>query len=318
MKRNGPLSRLFILLVFLFLYAPIFVLIVFSFNDSKSNAVWGGFTLDWYVQLFQNDTVLSALRTTLLVSFLATLIATVVGTAAAIGFYNMKRRPRGILLGINNIPLTNADIITGVSMMLLFVFAGQALASLSGWLNNLEWVIDANLWFDLDFNLGFGTLLIAHITFDIPYVILSVMPKLRQLDPNIAEAAQDLGATSLYAFRKVVLPEIMPGVVNGALIAFTMSIDDFVISYFTAGSQESTLSMVVYSMVRRRVSPEINALSTLMFVAVLVLLIVINLRQGHQDAKEAKRRKALGAPTIAPESIMDITTENVGREPSER
>ncbi|MFR6042405.1 MAG: ABC transporter permease [Dysosmobacter welbionis] len=129
MKRNGPLSRLFILLVFLFLYAPIFVLIVFSFNDSKSNAVWGGFTLDWYVQLFQNDTVLSALRTTLLVSFLATLIATVVGTAAAIGFYNMKRRPRGIFLGINNIPLTNADIITGVSMMLLFVFAGQMLAS---------------------------------------------------------------------------------------------------------------------------------------------------------------------------------------------
>lgn len=317
MKRNGPLSRLFILLVFLFLYAPIFVLIVFSFNDSKSNAVWGGFTLDWYVQLFQNDTVLSALRTTLLVSFLATLIATVVGTAAAIGFYNMKRRPRGIFLGINNIPLTNADIITGVSMMLLFVFAGQMLASLSGWLNSLDWVVEANLWFDLGFNLGFGTLLIAHITFDIPYVILSVMPKLRQLDPNIAEAAQDLGATSLYAFRKVVLPEIMPGVVNGALIAFTMSIDDFVISYFTAGSQESTLSMVVYSMVRRRVSPEINALSTLMFVAVLVLLVVINLRQARQDARESGRRKALGRAPMAPESIMDITAENVGREPAE-
>ena len=318
MKRNGPLSRLFILLVFLFLYAPIFVLIVFSFNDSKSNAVWGGFTLDWYVQLFQNDTVLSALRTTLLVSLLATLIATVAGTAAAIGFYNMKRRPRGIFLGINNIPLTNADIITGVSMMLLFVFAGQALASLSGWLNSLDWVIDANLWFDLGFNLGFGTLLIAHITFDIPYVILSVMPKLRQLDPNIAEAAQDLGATGLYAFRKVVLPEIMPGVVNGALIAFTMSIDDFVISYFTAGSQESTLSMVVYSMVRRRVSPEINALSTLMFVAVLALLVIINLRQARQDARDSGRRKAPGRAPITPEHIMDITAENVGREPGER
>ena len=192
------------------------------------------------------------------------------------------------------------------------------MASLSCGLNNLDWVIYANLWFDLVFNLGFGTLLIAHITFDIPYVILSVMPKLRQLDPNIAEAAQDLGATGLYAFRKVVLPEIMPGVVNGALIAFTMSIDDFVISYFTAGSQESTLSMVVYSMVRRRVSPEINALSTLMFVAVLVLLIVINLRQVRQDAKEARRRKVLGAPPAAPESIMDITAENVGREPGER
>ena len=191
------------------------------------------------------------------------------------------------------------------------------MASLSGWLNSLDWVIDANLWFDLGFNLGFGTLLIAHITFDIPYVILSVMPKLRQLDPNIAEAAQDLGATGLYAFRKVVLPEIMPGVVNGALIAFTMSIDDFVISYFTAGSQVSTLSMVVYSMVRRRVSPEINALSTLMFVAVLVLLVVINLRQARQDAKASGRRKALGQAPMAPESIMDITAENVGREPAE-
>ena len=163
------------------------------------------------------------------------------------------------------------------------------MASLSGWINSLDWVIDANLWFDLGFNLGFGTLLIAHITFDIPYLILSVMPKLRQLDPNIAEAAQDLGATGLYAFRKVVLPEIMPGVVNGALIAFTMSIDDFVISYFTAGSQVSTLSMVVYSMVRRRVSPEINALSTLMFAAVLILLVVINLRQSRQDARRGRR-----------------------------
>ena len=192
------------------------------------------------------------------------------------------------------------------------------MASLSGWLNSLDWVIDANLWFDLGFNLGFGTLLIAHITFDIPYVILSVMPKLRQLDPNIAEAAQDLGATGLYAFRKVVLPEIMPGVVNGALIAFTMSVDDFVISYFTAGSQESTLSMVVYSMVRRRVSPEINALSTLMFVAVLALLVIINLRQARQDARDSGRRKAPGRAPIAPEHIMDITAENVGREPGER
>ena len=163
MKKNGVLSRLFLALVFLFLYAPIFVLIVFSFNDSKSNAVWGGFTLDWYAELLNNRTVLEALQTTLLVSVLATLIATVVGTAAAIGFSSMKRRARGLYMAVNNIPLTNADIITGVSMMLLFVFAGQALADFSGWLNNQEWAVNANLWFDFSFNLGFLTLLIAHI-----------------------------------------------------------------------------------------------------------------------------------------------------------
>ena len=290
MRRNGILSRLFLALVFLFLYAPIFVLIAFSFNDSKSNAVWGGFTLDWYRELLGNRTVLGALQTTLEVSILATIIATIVGTAAAIGFYSMKRRPRNLCLTVNNIPLTNADIITGVSMMLLFVFAGQVLSDLSGWLNSTAWAESASLWFDFGFNLGFVTLLIAHITFDIPYVIVSVLPKLRQLDPNLAEAALDLGATRLQAFWKVVLPELMPGIVNGMLIAFTMSIDDFVISYFTAGSQVSTLSMVVYSMVRRRVSPEINALSTLMFVAVLLLLVVINLRQSRQ---EAARQRAL-------------------------
>ncbi len=294
MKKNTVLSRAFLFLMFLFLYAPIFVLIVFSFNDSKSNAVWGGFTLDWYVQLFQNQTVLTALRTTLLVSLLATLAATVAGTAAAIGFSSMRRRSRNLCLTVNNIPLTNPDIITGVSMMLLFVFAGQVLADLSAWLNAQSWAEQANLWFNFSFNLGFWTLLIAHITFDIPYVILSVLPRIRQLDPNLAEAALDLGASPLTAFRKVVLPELMPGIINGALIAFTMSIDDFVISYFTAGSQVSTLSMVVYSMVRRRVSPEINALSTLMFVAVLVLLIAINVRQARQDAARQRELRSAG------------------------
>ena len=193
MKKNGVLSRLFLALVFLFLYAPIFVLIVFSFNDSKSNAVWGGFTLDWYAELLNNRTVLEALQTTLLVSVLATLIATVVGTAAAIGFSSMKRRARGLYMAVNNIPLTNADIITGVSMMLLFVFAGQALADFSGWLNNQEWAVNANLWFDFSFNLGFLTLLIAHITFDIPYVIVAVLPKIRQLDPKKGKETKNEG-----------------------------------------------------------------------------------------------------------------------------
>lgn len=267
MKKNGIFSSAFMVLVFLFLYAPIFVLIVFSFNALKSRTVWGGFSLQWYIELLQNTRILDALRTTLILSVIAAAVATVVGTAAAIGFNNMKRRTRGALMTVSNVTMTNAEIITGVSMMLLFVIAGRALG----------------------FRQGFGTLLIAHITFDIPYVILSVMPKLRQLDPNIYEAAQDLGATGFLAFRKVVLPEIMPGVLNGALIAFTMSIDDFIISYFTAGSSTTTLALEIYAMTRKRISPEINALSTLMFLTVLILLVIVNVRQTRQE--RAQRRK---------------------------
>ena len=235
------------LLVFLFLYLPIFVLIVFSFNASKSRSVWSGFTLDWYKELFQNSMILDALWVTLVTT-------------------------------INNIPLTNADIITGVSMMLFFVLAVNVFNGTLGAALGIKW------------NLGFVTLLIAHLTFDIPHVILCVMPKLQQLDPNIYEAAQDLGAPGFLAFRKVILPEIMPGVINGLLIAFTMSIDDFVISYFTAGSTFSTLSMVIYSMAKKRVSPEINALSTLLFVVVVTLLVIVNVRQTRQD----KRRMVHG------------------------
>ena len=260
------------LLVFLFLYLPIFVLIVFSFNASKSRSVWSGFTLDWYKELFQNSMILDALWVTLAVSILAAVISTIIGTAAAIGF------SRTVVTTINNIPLTNADIITGVSMMLFFVLAVNVFNGTLGAALGIKW------------NLGFVTLLIAHLTFDIPHVILCVMPKLQQLDPNIYEAAQDLGAPGFLAFRKVILPEIMPGVINGLLIAFTMSIDDFVISYFTAGSTFSTLSMVIYSMAKKRVSPEINALSTLLFVVVVTLLVIVNVRQTRQD----KRRMVHG------------------------
>ena len=281
MKKNGILNRFFMLLVGLFLYAPIFVLIVFSFNATKSRTVWAGFTLDWYGKLFQNTRIMDALTTTLLVSVLAAIIATLLGTMAAIGFFSMKRRPRTLCMTVNNIPMTNADIITGVSLMLLFVFLGKILG----------------------FNQGFGTLLMAHITFDIPYVILSVLPKLRQLDPNIYEAAEDLGASGLYAFRKVILPEIAPGVINGMMIAFTMSIDDFVISYFTAGSQVSTLAMEVYSMARLRVSPEINALSTLMFLTVLALLVIVNLRQMKQD-KTLRRSRAKLTSDFEPTPLL--------------
>lgn len=279
MKRNRLGSRLFILLSFLFLYAPILVLVVFSFNASKSKSVWAGFTLDWYVELFHNEMILNALWVTLAVSALAAVLSTIMGTAAAIGFRNMKRRPRNVLMAINNIPLTNADIITGVSMMLLFLLAVGA------WNGTLGSLLGVRL------NMGFWSLLIAHITFDVPTVILSVMPRLRQLDPNIYEAAQDLGDHGFHAFRKVVLPEIMPGVVNGLIMAFTLSIDDFVISYFTAGAQTQTLSMVIYSMAKKQVSPEINALSALMFLAVLTLMVVFNLRQASQE-RQSKRRAA--------------------------
>ena len=259
-------SRLFMALIFLFLYAPIFVLLVFSFNNSKSRAVWTGFSLEWYRELMQDSEILSALSTTLTVSVLAAVIATVAGTFAAIGFYNMRKKWSRPLITINNIPVINADIATGVSLCLLFVAAGSI----------------------LHFDLGYGTLLIAHITFNIPYVIMSIMPKLYQMDKHLIDAAQDLGCTWLQAFFKVVVPEIMPGIINGMLIAFTMSIDDFVISYFTAGSKVQTLSMTVYSMTRKRISPEINAVSTLLFVSVLILLAIVNVREMRQERAHKK------------------------------
>lgn len=282
MKQNTFGGRFFIVLAFLFLYAPILVLVVFSFNATSSTAVWAGFTLDWYRELFQNELILGALWTTLAVSALAAVLSTVIGTAAAIGFQNLRRRFRSVCMTVNNIPLTNADIITGVSMMLLLLLAVEA------WNGPLRTLLGESL---PKLNLGFWSLLIAHITFNVPYVILSVSPKLRQLDPNIYEAAQDLGDHGLHAFGKVILPEIMPGVVNGLLMAFTLSIDDFVISYFTAGAQTQTQSMVIYSMARKRVSPEINALSAIMFTVVVALMVIVNLRQASQE-RQAKRRQA--------------------------
>ncbi len=285
--RTSPLSRLFMALVFLFLYAPIFVLIVFSFNDSKSRTVWQGFTFRWYLELFQDRDIINALSTTLLVSLIATLIATAVGLFAAVGFYNMKKRWRTPLMTVNSIPMTNADIVTGVSLCLLFVAFFAAWQPVAAYLNGAQSFITL----PVKLHMGFGTLLIAHITFDIPYVILSIMPKLRQMDKNLVDAAQDLGCTWMQAFWKVVLPEIKPGVVSGMLIAFTMSVDDFVISYFTAGSSASTLAMVVYGMTKKRISPKINAISTLLFITVLILLVIVNIREARQE-KALKARQA--------------------------
>ena len=277
-KNNSFLNRLFMVLVFVFLYAPIVLLIIFSFNAGKSNVVWQGFSLEWYGKLLNNRLIMQSVYTTLLVSLLATVIATMAGTFAAIGFYAMRRKVREPLMTVNNIPMMNAAIVTGVSLCLLFVAFFNGWDSFASWFNSLGlFRLPTRL------TMGFGTLLIAHITFNIPYVILSVGPKLRQMDKNLVDAAMDLGCTWMQAFWKVILPEIKPGIVSGALTAFTMSIDDFVISYFTAGSSASTLAMTIYGMTKKRVSPEINAISTLLFVTVLVLLAIINIREAQQE-----------------------------------
>ncbi len=263
------LSRIYNALIFLFLYSPIVVLIVYSFNDSRSRVRWGGFTLDWYRDLFSNELILDSLRITLEVAVLAALVATVIGTMAAVGIYSMNGRLRRWLLALNNIPMINPEIVTGISMMLMFVAIYRATGLLQP---------------------GFLTLLLAHITFCIPYVVLQVMPKLRQMNKHMYEAALDLGCHPLPAFFKVVLPEIMPGVITGSLMAFTMSLDDFVISYFNSGSTAQNLSVTIYSMTKKPITPEINALSTLMFGSVLVLLVIVNLRQIRDAKKTAERR----------------------------
>ncbi|HEX3027034.1 MAG TPA: ABC transporter permease [Clostridia bacterium] len=257
------LNRFYLYLVLAFFYLPIFVLIFYSFNASKSRTVWGGFTLKWYGKLFSDQMILNSVYVTLAVSVLAALIATALGTAAAIGIMAMKKRMRTVFVNVTYLPILSPEIIMGVSLMLLFVWACGSL--------------------------NFGTLLLAHVSFDTPYVIFSVMPKLRQLDPHLYEAAQDLGAHPATAFRKVVLPQIRPGIITGMLLAFTLSVDDFVISYFTSGDNSQTLSIAIYAMTRKRVSPEINALSTLLFLFVLLFLIIINVRQaGGENSQQRK------------------------------
>ena len=279
-RKNSVFARLCMILALIFMYAPILVLIIFSFNDSKSRTVWTGFSFHWYADLFSDTRILKSLATTLEVSVIAMIVATILGTMAAIGFASMRRKPRSVVMAINNIPMTNADIVTGVSLMMLFVFAFGAFNATLGKV------------FGITLRTGFGTLLLAHITFDIPYVILSIMPKFNQLDPNLYEAALDLGASPWQAFRKVVLPELMPGILSGAMLSFTMSVDDFVISYFTAGSGASTLAMEIYAMTRKRISPEINALSTLIFAVVLITLIAVNIHSAHQERVQRKKELA--------------------------
>lgn len=263
------LQKIYLVLILILLYAPILTLVVLSFNASKTRSKWGGFTGEWYVALFQNESIMNALYTTLIIAFLSALFATILGTMAAIGLQATKKKFRSVFLTIANIPMLNAEIVTGISLMLLFLAFRMTL--------------------------GFTTILLAHITFNIPYVMLSVLPKLKQTDIHTYEAAQDLGASPLYAFFKVVFPDILPGVLSGFLMAFTMSLDDFIITHFTKGPGVDTLSTKIYSEVRKGIKPEMYALSTLMFVTVLFLLVLINTAPPKKLTKEErqKQRKAV-------------------------
>lgn len=263
-------SRAFTVLVFIFLYLPMIVLAVASFNTGSDIAVFKGFTLSRYSELFHDDTLLTLLGNSVLIAILSSFIATVLGTMAAVGLHNARGRLRSAVMTLTNIPMTNPDIVTGVSLALLFAFVGVVMK-----INSI---------------LGFWTLLIAHITFNLPYVILSVLPKLTQMDPDLEDAAMDLGCTPVQAFFKVILHDIMPGVISGFMMAFTMSLDDFVISYFVTGSSFITLPVEIYNYTKKPIHPKIYALFTLMFLVILVLMVVMNLLQGRDADRKARKR----------------------------
>ena len=265
-------QNFYLVLIMIFLYAPILIMMGLSFNASKSRSQWGGFTLRWYLEMFQDAAIMEALYNTLLIAFVSALAASVIGTAAALGINSMKRLPKTLVMGVNNIPMLNSDIVTGISLMLAFIAFG--------------------------ISLGFQTILLAHISFNVPYVILSVMPKLKQTDKSTYEAAMDLGAGPVQAFFKVVFPDILPGVLSGFLLAFTMSLDDFIITHFTRGAGINTLSTLIYSEVRRGIKPSMYALSSIIFATVLALLLITNFspeRPGKRSPKGEGRARSQGA-----------------------
>lgn len=264
-------GNIFIGLIYTLLYAPLLVMVFFSFNEAKSTSVFKGFSLKWYRELFSSSTTINALTNTLVLAALSAVIATVIGTAAAVYIYYCKNKIwKNSLDLVTNIPMMNPDIVTGVSLMLLFVFIGRLIGAQE--------------------SLNFATLLIAHVTFCLPYVILNVLPKLNQTDRHLSEAAQDLGSTPLQAFFKIILPAIMPGVMSGMMMSFTLSLDDFVISYYTTGSGFQTLPLLIFSMTKKTVKPDMYALSTIIFVTVLVLLVVSNLIQNKSDKSEQEHK----------------------------
>lgn len=292
------LGKFYMAVIFIFLYAPIVTLIVLSFNESKFRGHFSGFSLRWYGSLFQDEMIMNALFTTLVLALLSALVATVFGTAVSFAINRMKRLPKTIMMSITNVPMLNADIVTGISLMLLFIA--------------------------VNYTMGFASVLLAHITFNLPYVILSVLPRLRQINPNTYEAALDLGASKAYAFWKVILPDIMPGVLTGFLLAFTMSLDDFVITHFTKGVGVDTLSTQIYAEARKGIRPEMYALSTIMFVTVFILLIFYNRSKGTKKRKEYVRKSGrvkwyIGfacVPVLALFSFIgykNFHTENTGK-----
>lgn len=265
-----PASGIYLALVMLFLYLPIIMLIVLSFNGTNSTSVIQGFSTKWYVELFKDSATINALTNTLILAVTSAITATVIGTLAAVGIDKMKKGVvKSSVMTVTNIPMMNPEIVTGVSMMLLFVFIGSILGA-SG-------------------VLGFWTLFIAHVTFSLPYVILNVLPKLRQTDANLFQAAQDLGCPPAKAFIKVVLPSILPGVIAGLIMAFTLSFDDFIISYFVSGPKFQTLPIRIFSMTKKRVTPDMYALSTIMFIVILVLLVLVNVLQAQGGNKREKK-----------------------------
>lgn len=251
------LKRCYLGIVLVFLYVPILVLIVQSFNAGKSRAKWEGFSFRWYTELFQDERILNALYVTLSIAVLAMIVATILGTLAAIGIHAMKKRPQALMMTLTNLPNTMPDIVTGISLMLLFLFTKV--------------------------ERGYVTMLLAHITFDTPYVILSVLPKLKQMNRHTYEAALDLGATPMYALFHVIIPQCKQGIITGAMLAFTLSLDDFTISYFTTSPLVQNLSTLIYSSARKGIDPSLNALSALMFVALLVLLLIVNRRTADNN-----------------------------------
>ncbi len=275
MRKIKWYSKVYLVLLFSFLYVPIAVMIAFSFNENKSRGVFTNFSLTWYEELFRNEMIIQSFVVSIVLMLLSATIATLLGTMASLGINSMKKRSQSAIISLSYVPIVNPEIVTGVSLMLLFVVFNE----------NISSALTAILNVETKFN-GFGmaTLLIAHITFNVPYVIFTVLPKLRQMDIRLYEAALDLGCNHRQAFFKVILPEIMPAIFSGFLISLTYSIDDFVVSYFTSGTVQ-TLPIAIYSMTRRQVSPEINALSTIMFVVILSIILVSN-------AVDSKKEKA--------------------------
>lgn len=271
MNKMNRLSKVYTALIMIFLFAPILILIVFSFNEAKSLSVFSGFSMKWYRELLRDSETLTSVRNTLVLAVSASAVSTIMGTAAAVGINKLRNKyMRAALDTATNIPMINPDIITGISMMLMFVFVGRLFGAAT--------------------SLNFATMLIAHITFCLPYVILQVLPKLQQMDKSLPEAAMDLGCTPMRAFLKVEVPEIMPGIVTGLIMAFTMSLDDFVISYFTSGNGFQTLPIRIYNMTKKTVTPKMYALATIIFFVILALLLISNL-SGNEDTRALKEKK---------------------------